>query len=61
MKNWIRAFFSLITLYQVVHDALHARSGQVQGPLKLQCIKTDKEMIMGWASHPHPHLLISSW
>lgn len=38
----------LITLYQTVHDELHARSGQIQGPLKLQCIRTDTEIVMGW-------------
>lgn len=43
-------FDRLITLYQIVHDALHARSGQEQGPLKLQCVRTEKEIIMGWVS-----------
>lgn len=40
----------VVTLYQIVHDALHARSGQEQGPLKLQCIRTERETIMGWVS-----------
>ncbi|KAG9034429.1 Vacuolar fusion protein mon1 [Tulasnella sp. JGI-2019a] len=42
----------LITMYQVIHDALHARSGQPGGPLKLQFIRTDKECILGWVTTP---------
>jgi len=42
----------LITLYQLVHDAIHARSGQLGGPLKLQFIRTDKECILGWITTP---------
>ncbi|KAG6831949.1 hypothetical protein H0H92_006550 [Tricholoma furcatifolium] len=41
----------LITLYQTVHDAIHAKSGQ-QGTLKLQYIRTDKESVMGWITQP---------
>jgi len=41
----------LITLYQHVHDALHARSGQPEA-LTLQYIKTDREAIMGWITKP---------
>ncbi|TFK52478.1 DUF254-domain-containing protein [Heliocybe sulcata] len=41
----------LITLYQTLHDAIHARSGQ-GGNLKLQYIKTDKESVMGWITQP---------
>jgi hypothetical protein len=37
----------LVTLYQTLHDAIHARSGQ-EGPLKLQYIRTDTESVMGW-------------
>jgi vacuolar fusion protein MON1 len=37
----------LVTLYQILHDALHAKSGQ-GAPLKLHYIKTDKESVMGW-------------
>ncbi|KAF9519709.1 hypothetical protein BS47DRAFT_1370687 [Hydnum rufescens UP504] len=42
----------LITLYQCVHDALHARSGQAQGPLKLHFLRTEKEIVMGWVTQP---------
>lgn len=39
----------IITMYQVVYDAIHAKSSQ-SGPLKLQYIRTEKEIIMGWVS-----------
>jgi len=42
----------LITLYQCVHDALWARSGQAHGPLKLQQIRTEKDVVMGWVTQP---------
>ncbi|CAE6421199.1 unnamed protein product [Rhizoctonia solani] len=42
----------LITLYQTIHDALHAKSGQVEGPAKLQLIRTDTEFVMGWITQP---------
>jgi hypothetical protein len=42
----------LVTLYQTIHDALHAKSGQPSGPIKLQLIRTDTECVMGWASPP---------
>jgi len=41
----------LITLYQTLHDAIHAKSGQ-EGPLKLQYIRTEKESVMGWITQP---------
>lgn len=41
----------LITMYQVVYDAIHAKSGQ-SGPLKLQYVRTQKEIVMGWVSLP---------
>jgi len=41
----------LITLYQTLHDAIHAKSGQ-EGPLKLQYIKTERESVMGWITQP---------
>jgi hypothetical protein len=41
------AGFRLITLYQILHDGLHAKSGQ-DHPLKLQYIRTEKEAVMGW-------------
>ena len=36
-----------MTLYQVLHDAIHAKSGQEAG-LKLQYIRTESESVMGW-------------
>ncbi|KAF9221613.1 DUF254-domain-containing protein [Gyrodon lividus] len=41
----------VITLYQTVYDAIHAKSGQ-SGPLKLQCIRTEREIVMGWITQP---------
>ncbi|KAH9980276.1 DUF254-domain-containing protein [Lactifluus volemus] len=41
----------LITLYQILHDGLHAKSGQ-DHPLKLQYIRTEKEAVMGWITQP---------
>ncbi|KIJ17802.1 hypothetical protein PAXINDRAFT_161913 [Paxillus involutus ATCC 200175] len=37
----------IVTMYQIVYDAIHGKSGQ-SGPLKLQCIRTEKEIVMGW-------------
>jgi hypothetical protein len=37
----------LTTLYQVLHDAIHGKSGQ-SGTLKLQYIRTEKESVLGW-------------
>ncbi len=37
----------LITLYQTLHDAIHAKSGQ-ESTLKLQYIRTERESVMGW-------------
>ena len=42
-----RLLFRLITLYQILHDSIHAKSGQ-KGTLKLQYIKTRHESVMGW-------------
>ncbi|KAG8977517.1 Vacuolar fusion protein mon1 [Tulasnella sp. 425] len=42
----------LITLYQIVHDAFHARSGQPGGPLKLYSVKPEEECILGWITTP---------
>jgi len=39
--------YRLITLYQLIHDALHGKSGQ-EKTLKLQYLKTDKEGVLGW-------------
>ncbi|KAF8073683.1 trafficking protein Mon1-domain-containing protein [Lyophyllum atratum] len=41
----------LMTLYQTLHDAIHAKSGQ-EGTLKLQYIRTEKESVMGWITQP---------
>ena len=43
----------LVTLYQKLHDAIHARSGQGE-TLKLQYIKTEKESVMGWVGSGVP-------
>ena len=37
----------MVTLYQLVHDALHGKSGQAKS-LKLQYLRTDKESVLGW-------------
>jgi len=37
----------LTTLYQILHDAIHAKSGQ-EASLKLQYIRTESESVMGW-------------
>ncbi|CAL1713268.1 unnamed protein product [Somion occarium] len=41
----------LITLYEILHDAIHAKSGQ-GSTLKLQYIRTERESIMGWITQP---------
>ena len=41
----------ITTLYQTLHDSIHAKSGQESG-LKLQYIRTDTESVMGWVSFP---------
>ncbi|KAF5338985.1 hypothetical protein D9611_008733 [Ephemerocybe angulata] len=41
----------LITLYQTIHDAIHAKSGQ-ESTLKLQYIRTETECVMGWITQP---------
>ncbi|KAJ7600833.1 trafficking protein Mon1-domain-containing protein [Mycena floridula] len=41
----------LVTLYQTLHDSIHAKSGQ-QETLKLQYIRTEKECVMGWITQP---------
>jgi hypothetical protein len=42
----------VVTLYQRLHDAVHARSGQAGG-LKLMYVRTDKESVMGWVRWVH--------
>ncbi|KAI0365723.1 DUF254-domain-containing protein [Pilatotrama ljubarskyi] len=41
----------LITLYQTLFDAVHAKSGQ-ESTLKLQYIRTSQESVMGWITQP---------
>ncbi|CCM03516.1 uncharacterized protein FIBRA_05650 [Fibroporia radiculosa] len=41
----------LITLYQTLYDAIHAKSGQ-GSTLKLQYIRTERESVMGWITQP---------
>ncbi|EIM85789.1 DUF254-domain-containing protein [Stereum hirsutum FP-91666 SS1] len=51
----------LITLYQILHDNIHAKSGQ-ETPLKLQYIKTQKESVMGWITQPFElYITLSPW
>ena len=40
----------LITLYQTLHDNIHAKSGQ-ESTLNLQYLRTERENIMGWVCH----------
>ncbi|KAF7314448.1 hypothetical protein MKEN_00917600 [Mycena kentingensis (nom. inval.)] len=42
---------TLTTLYQIIYDAIHAKSGQ-QATLKLQYIRSEKESVMGWITQP---------
>ena len=51
----IETFIRIMTLYQILHDAIHAKSGQ-EGPLKMQYIRTERESVMGWVSHLHHDL-----
>ena len=37
----------LVTLYQILYDAIHAKSGQ-DGTLKLQYVRTERESVLGW-------------
>ncbi|KAG2354762.1 hypothetical protein BDR07DRAFT_1193528, partial [Suillus spraguei] len=39
----------IVTLYQIIHDAIHSKSGQT-GSLKLQYIRMEKEIVMAWVS-----------
>ncbi|KAI0755027.1 trafficking protein Mon1-domain-containing protein [Daedaleopsis nitida] len=41
----------LITLYQTIFDAIHAKSGQ-ERTLKLQYLRTSHESVMGWITQP---------
>ncbi|KAF8349271.1 trafficking protein Mon1-domain-containing protein [Amanita rubescens] len=51
----------LITLYQMIHDSIHAKSGQ-EGTLKLQYLRTEKESLLGWITQPFEiYLSLSQW
>ncbi|KAJ7069644.1 trafficking protein Mon1-domain-containing protein [Mycena amicta] len=41
----------LTTLYQIIYDAIHAKSGQ-EATLKLQYLRSEKESVMGWITQP---------
>jgi hypothetical protein len=41
----------IATLYQILHDSIHGKSGQHAG-LKLQYIRTRNESVMGWITQP---------
>ncbi|KZT12073.1 DUF254-domain-containing protein [Laetiporus sulphureus 93-53] len=42
----------LITLYQTLYDAIHAKSGQAS-TLKLQYLRTEREGVMGWITQQY--------
>lgn len=44
----------IATLYQIIYDSIHAKSGQQAG-LKLQYIRTNNESVMGWVKHLQPY------
>ncbi|KAF7365043.1 Helicase with zinc finger domain 2 [Mycena venus] len=47
----IHLYRRLTTLYQLIHDTIHAKSGQ-EASLKLQYIRSEKESVMGWIAQP---------
>ncbi|KAF9013405.1 DUF254-domain-containing protein [Cyathus striatus] len=49
----------LMTLYQLVYDGIHAKSGQ-EGTLKLQYIRTETEAVMGWITQPFELYIVLS-
>ena len=49
--NFLFFVCRLITLYQTLFDAIHAKSGQ-ERTLKLQYIRTNQESVMGWVGLP---------
>ncbi|KAG9315754.1 trafficking protein Mon1-domain-containing protein [Chiua virens] len=49
----------IITLYGIIYDAIHAKSGQ-SGPLKLQYIRTKREIVMGWITQPFELYIVLS-
>jgi len=52
------AHISLLTLYQQLHDTVHARSGQT-APLRLVYMKTEHEAVLAWVSEDA--LLLVDW
>ncbi|KAF8635850.1 hypothetical protein AX15_000042 [Amanita polypyramis BW_CC] len=51
----------LVTLYQTLYDAIHAKSGQ-EGTLKLQYLRTENESLLGWITQPFEiYLSLSQW
>ena len=44
IADWVSR---IVTLYQILHDSIHGKSGQQAG-LKLQYIRTSEESVMGW-------------
>lgn len=52
-----RHYYSLITLYQTLFDAIHAKSGQ-ERTLKLQYIRTSQESVMGWVRAPRLYFAV---
>ena len=44
---FVDCFSRIVTLYQILHDSIHGKSGQQAG-LKLQYIRTSEESVMGW-------------
>ena len=47
MHSFAHEMYRLLTLYQTLFDAIHAKSGQ-ERTLKLQYIRTSQESVMGW-------------
>ena len=48
-----------MTLYQILHDSIHGKSGQQAG-LKLQYIRTSEESVMGWVNFLQIHRFASN-
>jgi hypothetical protein len=46
-EHWFSMPHRLVTLYQHLYDAIHARSGQAN-PLKLIHVRTPHETCLGW-------------
>ena len=66
LTNGAERLNRLVTLYQQLHDAVHARSGQ-STPLPLVYVKTEHEACLAWMTKPFelyitvsPHLTKSA-